>query len=326
MCICHTCGVKIKGSLKVSSNFICHLKGRHPEVYQEFLKQKQELAGCSTRMKKLDRTYGSLRTSPYPANIPFVATSAISHHDKQTQFQRNLLQFLVSTNQNIQLVEDKKFQKLFDFIDFPVQFQSADYYKQLINDDCKYKELELCNIFNHEPVFLCHTSDVWCYGKFKYLALACFWIDNNFQRQTALLACKRVSDTRNDAALERVRQEILRPYSYHKDFIVGNLIGNIQSYKENFMDFGLRKEVLCLQQLHSSEDCTFLQDMQDNLNLPVEASDNTGINMQQLDIQKLNKLWSTEFMKHLDEDTKLLHQMCMEKYVFKNKNKHKMFF
>ena len=309
---CHTCGVKIKGSLKVSSNFICHLKGRHPEVYKEFLKQKQELAGSSTRLKKLERSYGSLRTNPYPANIPQVGTATIPPPDKQDQFQRNLLQFLISSNQDFRLVEDRKFQKLFEYMDFPVQFKTADYYEQIIKDDCKYKELELCNLLNQAPVFVCHTSDVWCYGDCKYLAFACFWIDDNFQRQAALLACKRFNATTNYSSIGHVQQDILRQYGCHKDYIVSCLTGNIQNYKEHFTDFGLRKEVLCLHPSHSSEDCSFLQQIQDNLDFPVETN-LSMLKLQQLDLQKLNKLWSTEFMKCLDKDTKLLHQMCLEK-------------
>ncbi|XP_065369525.1 uncharacterized protein LOC135961833 [Calliphora vicina] len=306
---CHTCGVRIKGSLKVSSNFICHLKARHPEVYQEFLKQKQE-SGTGTRIKKSDKLYGGHRTSPYPANNHLVG-NILQHQETQEQFQRNILQFLVATNQSLSLVEDVNFLKLFEFMDFPVQLKTAACYEQIIKDDCKYKQLELANFFNHSKVFVCLTSDVWSYGECKYLTLACHWIDEQYQRQTALLACKR-SSSQGEQSLQTLKNDVLLPYGFQKECIVNTVTGNIQNYTTDFVEFGIQKEVLCIDSRGTTEDCTFLKQMQENLKL-LHISNEDEINVVHLDVLRLNEIWIKDFTKYLDEDTKNLHRTCMEK-------------
>lgn len=324
---CLTCGVKIKGSLKVSSNFICHLKARHPEVYQEFLKQKEE-SGPGTRIRKTDKFHGINRSSPYPPpNRPIIATppmgtppmaiapiigNILPQPDTQVQFQRNVLKFLIATNQSLSLVEDPSFHKLFEFMGFPTQFKSPEYYAQIIKDDCKYKQLELANFFNQNGIYVCLSTDIWSYGECKYLALVAHWIDEQYQRKTSLLACIRSDIHNNEKTLQTLQNEVWLRYGFKRDSIVNKVIENIQNYSLDFKEFGIRQNVLCMDSWELTEDGTLLKHMQENLKL-LQLNDENDINVQQLDILKLNKMWSIGFMEHLDEETKQLHLGCMEK-------------
>ncbi|XP_046811333.1 uncharacterized protein LOC124420919 [Lucilia cuprina] len=306
---CHTCGVKIKGSLKVSSNFICHLKARHPEVYQEFLKQKQE-CGTGTRIKKSDKTYGQQRTSPYPGN-PHIKDNILQQQEVQEQFQRNILQFLVATQQPLSIVEDRYFLKLFEFMDLPIQLKSPECYEQTIREECKYKQLELTNYFNHSKVYICLTTDVWSYGECYYLALACHWIDEQCQRQMALLACQRTNNLQ-EKSLTTLQNEILLQYGFQKEYIVNSITGNIQNFTKQFKVLGLKPEILSLDGEVTTENCFFNKQIQEDLKL-LSFNYNTEIKTAELELLKLNKIWSEDFYKLLNENLKKLHVECMEK-------------
>lgn len=43
ICICQVCSKRVKGSLGVSSNYIKHLKNKHPQKFLEFQSQKKNV-------------------------------------------------------------------------------------------------------------------------------------------------------------------------------------------------------------------------------------------------------------------------------------------
>ncbi|KAM7341509.1 uncharacterized protein ACRADG_009311 isoform 1-T1 [Cochliomyia hominivorax] len=307
VCTCHTCGVKIKGSLKVSSNFLSHLKIRHPDVYKQFLKQKQESSNSGTRViKRSERSLSSHRSSPYPHNI--VVGNFLQ---QQEQLRRNIIKFLITTNQSLTLVKDPNFLKLFEFMEFCVELQTPEYYEQFIKEECKYKQLELANYFHHSSVNVCLTSDNWTYGEYKYLALSCHWIDEQYQRQAIHLACISCHIS-EEKSLHELENDVWLRYGFQKDKIVNIVTENIRNYTKDFEEFGVRKNSLCVNPLELSEDCLLFKQMQEDLKLSTHSYE-TAHNIMQLDILTLNKIWSTGLMQLLDEKTKDLHLKCMKK-------------
>ncbi|XP_059226388.1 uncharacterized protein LOC106096290 isoform X2 [Stomoxys calcitrans] len=296
VCTCHTCGVKIKGSLKVSSNFICHLKNKHPEVYQEFLRQKADFSAPYVRSwKKIN----SHRVNPYLPTTPLL-NNFIQNNEKQEQFQQSVLRFLLATNQTFDVVENPSFLKLFEFSEVPRQMHAAEYYEKLVAEACEYKKLELCQTFNDGSVFVCNTIDTWTYNSSKFLAISSHWIDEHFQRQSAFVACRRLS---MEEDCEEVQNKVFAHFGFVSTTITACPTHNIHNMTEDFIIFGLSKEVLAERGKNLQEEMIYQLNF-----LPISNK-----NAMQLEILKLHKIWVRNFVSKLNNDMKLVHRTVIEK-------------
>ncbi|XP_075169021.1 uncharacterized protein LOC142241154 [Haematobia irritans] len=294
VCTCHTCGVKIKGSLKVSSNFICHLKNKHPEVYHEFLKHKTDNGLSFGRVSK--KIYQQ-RYSPYS---PMANVNVAQSNEKQEKFDQKVLQFLLATNQSFDVVENPNFLKLFEFVDSSLQIRNADYYERYVYNASEFKKQELCHMFNMTRIFMCNTFDLWSYKDATYIAISCHWIDDHFQRQTAFITCKR-SFVHDD--FKEVQANIFARFGLASAAVTATPAHNIQNFTEEFLLFGLSKESLV------GKDNSLLEAMAGNLKFLSPNNENTI----QLDILKLNKIWGRNFVSKLNDNLKVIHASVMDK-------------
>lgn len=296
---CSTCGVQIRGSLRVSSNFISHLKRHHPQLYQDFLKQKEFSHGAATR-----KSSTSQRTSPYPPKGQI--TGNILKPDNKDKFQHNVLQFLIATNQPLSLVDDVYFLRLFGFNS---NSRKSSQYAEMITDECKYKQLELANFFSNSKQFIGLTADAWTFGNCKYIAVSSHWIDEHYQRQSALLACVR-SPIKVGKNLDAMLSDIMLRFGLCKDYIVRIVTQNIQNYTLDLMEAGVHREVLSFDYFNQRNDLPDLK--QENFEL-LHIENNTELDFYQLDFLELIKIWSSGLTTHIDEETKHVHRNIMEK-------------
>ena len=76
-------------------------------------------------------------------------------------------------------------------------------------------------------------------------------------------------------------------FGFKTESIVNTITTNIQNYETDFLQFGVTKDVLCMDSLESMDDCSFLKQIQENLGF-LELSDKHIMRFQQLDVLKLN--------------------------------------
>ncbi|XP_073813489.1 uncharacterized protein isoform X2 [Musca autumnalis] len=295
--ICHTCGTKIKGSLKVSSNFLCHLKSKHPDVYQDFNRQKSKSDYTVTSTKHCKRNSNN-RISPYPASNTVVNKTM----EKQEQFHYKLIQFLIATNQTFDVVQNPSFLELFRFTDIPIEIGPVNYYKKLVSDACEYKRMELSQIFNALP-YICTTFDSWTYNKSTYIAISAHWIDEQLQRQSALLCCKKM---KNPGDFDQLYNTVLTQYRITPSSIIVSTTMNLQTYPEDFCELDFDKEVLqeTLHQLGDPENSLMVLDCSDMLQ---------QYKFLELDIVGLNMIWCRNFLREREDCDWALHKVAMEK-------------
>ncbi|KAI9576781.1 hypothetical protein GQX74_010763 [Glossina fuscipes] len=292
--VCHNCGAKIKGSLKVSSNFICHLKSKHPDVYKEFLKQKSETS-VPRCVRKSEGTH-SIRqeNGPYPTETTLLTSSTKS--EKQDQFHYKLLDFLIGTCQQFSLVESAYFIDLLAYCNMPVQLKPAEYYKQLVKDACILKKNALANFFTQTPCYLCLSVDTWCISNYVYTGIACHWIDELFQRQSSMLSCRRSNQSDDlEKDINETIQNIQQTFALKSEKIVTILCYNIRNCEDLF-----RKHCLNVESFKSenvANDVKFLS---------LSRHDS-------MDVLSLHKIWCDDLVTLLTEEKRTLHANVWEK-------------
>lgn len=151
-----------------TTNLIVHLKSRHPELHQEFLKSKEEKARAPAK------------TSLQPLLQSFNKAKAFnSDHPKVKEIDKKIIKFIALNNQPFSVVKDAGFHWLMMHQEPRYAIPSRRFFS-----DVALPELQ-CSVSSHivkllgNAAHISFTPDIWTsgVGPVITLSLTAHWID-----------------------------------------------------------------------------------------------------------------------------------------------------
>lgn len=203
---CATCGKTITGFGDVTSNFISHLKVRHTDVHARYMNNKQSPSENST---------------------------------SQAAFDKKLIRAIVDSTLPVSIVEKESFKDLFRGTGLSVMSRKTamkkldEYYNSMmavIRDDMSTAK------------YFCTTADMWSGNHRSFLGYTCHWLDKNFQRKSAALACKRVFGVHSAEKIAQLIGEINSSSNLSTANILTTITDNGSNFVKAFREYGLSKE------------------------------------------------------------------------------------
>lgn len=203
----------VKGPLKVTSNFVQHLRSYHFKEYNMYL---QEKFSSSMRCRRtLNRQ---------PATIPFI---------------EKLLNFILLSNVPVSVVEEPSFIELFRGTGLSMCSSS-----QLL---AHLDETHTCFVENIkrsllEIRYICVTADIWTSRNKHYFGYCGFWLDNDLKRQMAVLACVRLSNMPTYNEIQSLIGQINKNYELSEDKITCTVIDGVHDYVQTYHNFSVKSK------------------------------------------------------------------------------------
>ncbi|XP_070072370.1 uncharacterized protein [Drosophila takahashii] len=204
---CPSTSRKLRGSIKVTSNFINHLKDKHSAEYDEYLREKQQL---SKRARK-----GGVR---------------------QAAFDEKVLKFVVDSFSPLSIVENPSFEALFE--EMPVKAPGRKMLTKILDDKFDFHRSYLINCLK-QVRYVCTTADIWSTKKKSFFGYTCHWIDQKFVRQSVALACRRFFGSHAFNRVAETTQALNEEFFLTNDQIVCTITDNGSNFVKAFKDFGL---------------------------------------------------------------------------------------
>lgn len=200
--VCQVCNKKIKGSLRVSSNFIKHLKKEHP----------QKLGDLKARKEENRRTRG-----------------------RKSSFVEDILNFICSTASPLSIIDDKSFKNLFPGKQIPSRRTIT---RLLLETQNKFIKDIVTKLEKVE--YVCVTADVWSSGKKSFFGYTCHWLDeNSLERKSVALACRRFKGTHSFDRITKLIGTINKEFKIPIDKIVYTITDNGSNFLKAFKEFGV---------------------------------------------------------------------------------------
>lgn len=205
---CIFCKRKIKGAINCTSNFIKHLKKKHPLEHQNYM----NLQNNKVKMVK-------------PISSP-----------KQLDFDKKIVNFIVNNISPISIVENKAFIDLFDGTGLKVK--SVPKINQLVDTEFDLLVTKIKSASSMNKYF-CVTADVWSGAGCSFLGYTCHWLDEKFNRFSVALACKRFSNTDANSKIAKIIFELNQEFGLNEFNTIATVTDNGSNYVENFKEFGV---------------------------------------------------------------------------------------
>lgn len=181
----------IKGIKGSSSNFFKHLKRIHPNKIDEYNKYK--ISKKDLTRKRLNATQDFESREPKQAkliqpNIFGMAKEGGKSVLSQSLFEKRIINFVVSTMSAISIIEHQSFKDIFQGLNLKIPTRKT-VMKRII--DSHDENMQIIKDKIRGVNYVCTTADIWSNKKRSFLGVTVHWLDEDFIRKSAALACRR---------------------------------------------------------------------------------------------------------------------------------------
>lgn len=203
--ICKICKKIIKGSRQITSNFTRHLRVKHSDDYEEYVKAK---------------------------------TNETTKFILQEVFDKLVVRFIAEEILPISIVDSESLKKLITFANPKLSVTSRQTAVTMINS-------EYSSMVSHHQRLLkmngnfCTTADIWTINHKSYLGYTIHWIDETFNRHSKALACKRFSGSQSVDRINDIILQIHAEYGLNTSNVHATITDNAANFIKSFKDFGI---------------------------------------------------------------------------------------
>lgn len=148
------------------------------------------------------------------------------------------LSFVASTNSAFSIVENKDFIKLVEYVS---QTKANIPTTKTLMSDLNYKYEQLKNRLKEiiaNANFLCLTADVWTKRSKSYLGVSIHFLDDQLNRQSYLLALKRIYGRHTHAVLAEMLFKIQKEFNIKRSKVTHIITDGGSNFRKAFIVYG----------------------------------------------------------------------------------------
>ena len=221
----------LSGSKKATSNFLLHLKRKHPADATEFEKSKRARQDDSQK----EKTPKTMQTTIFQ----FCKSKKVT----QDAASKAIVNLLVKCGLALSLVEAEPFQQI-------VSTLSSGTYKSISRKSLSVKidkqfEAVMINIKKALSLkdYVCTTTDIWSQRKRSFLDMTAHVVDpETLLRESFAIACEKFSGTHSFDSIAEKIQEVHDKIGLDYKKITRTITDNASNFAKAFREFGFKEQ------------------------------------------------------------------------------------
>lgn len=186
---CKFCNSRIKGSKLSTSNFLSHLKHKHPTLVKTYENYKRDTYIPPSKKPKLnEESSKSVSTNDSSS----VGSQNIFSFNKNKRAEQLISKFVLESSSSFKIVENPAFVNMITEISKMGSIKCPSRKQVSRSVDKIFDELQkniMKDIKDHK--YFCTTADIWSHARKSYLGVTLHFIDNKFKRKSSAIACER---------------------------------------------------------------------------------------------------------------------------------------
>lgn len=229
---CQLCKIEIKGNRHSTHNFLSHLKRKHGE--EAFTDYKNYLD--DEKRRRCEKTL----------NNDSVQGQRKIRQLTQQDFETKMSKFIVNSMIPFRAIEDKYLIDVMDDLGIinkglrlPSRRSVVRKVEELFDENNKNVREQLKNVD-----YVCTSADIWSGRRRSFFGVTAHWVDSNYQRKSAALACKRFTKTHSYDRIASLLQNIHLNFGLTYPKIVATVTDNGSNFVKAFKTFGIEKKVI----------------------------------------------------------------------------------
>lgn len=222
---CKSCQSKLQGRSTSTSNFVAHLKKKHPIKYDEFMTYKR--SGVHGGRAHVGNNY---EAPPTEMNVVVSTKPAPPMFEGSWQKLADQLvtRTIVSASLAIRLVEISDMQEMVKQLSMmPVAVHCPSPYVVKKNIDDHYSRMKAIIVKRMETTaYVCTTADMWSSRRRSYLGMTLHWLNTRFERESFAIACQRFYGKHDYLNIGKAINQVHERYGLGTDKIICTVTDN----------------------------------------------------------------------------------------------------
>lgn len=145
--------------------------------------------------------------------------------------------FIVDTFSSLSIVENPSFLSLFD--DTHIKMCSRKHITCLLGTKFNLSMITLKESLKSVQ-YVCTTADIWSSKKKSFFGYTCHWIDPDFSRHSAALACHRFTGTHSFDKIADLIHFLNIDFGLGEEKVVCTITDNGSNFVKAFKEFGIQ--------------------------------------------------------------------------------------
>lgn len=204
---CTFCNTVIRGNKSSTSNFVKHLRLKHPNNYKNYKFKKMTHSSDSTSLEE----------------------------SQDDNFDNRVVAYIVDSFAPVSTVERASFRNMFKGTNLRVMSRPK-LMKKLNESFVRMKNKINETLIKNK--YFCTTADVWSTKHRSFFGYTCHWLDEKFQRKSIALACKRFHGMHSYERIAEMITSINSEYDLNHSKIVATVTDNGSNFLKAFKEFG----------------------------------------------------------------------------------------
>ena len=232
---------EIKVNARATSNLIRHLQTHHEEKllidFKNFL-QRQRQAFALENPNQRNRTRLSR-----------------DRESLQKEFDHLVVKFILSSMCPLRVVDNPDFIHLVNFQvrrEERLAIMSRRKLGRCIDDAFMHHQTALRDVLTR-PLWVATTTDIWSATTRSFIGMTVHWIDTDFARRSAVLACKRFAGEHTYDKIAPLVDEIHKSFNLSESRIVSTTTDNGSNSIEAFKEFHVADDNICIADFEEDE-------------------------------------------------------------------------
>lgn len=224
--------VEIKGYIKSSSNFVSHLKRKHgPEAIVDYQKHLE-----------LHRSKRKKATRPCSSETEVTETTGPNHTYSQEEVDKDLVIFFINSMIPLRAIDDQYFRRMINKLTPSDHAMTIPGRRALTRKISEQYAQQMCNVKEMLKLakYVCTTADIWSGKKRSFLGVIVHWIDENLQRKSAAIACRRFRGAHTYDRIKDILLEVYADYELNVSKVVATVTDNGSNFVKAFKVFGVK--------------------------------------------------------------------------------------
>lgn len=120
--------------------------------------------------------------------------------------------------------------------------------------DSQYRmmRMKLMDVISQQP-HICTTADIWTSKSQSYFGMTVHWINSNYERESYVLAFRRMKERHTNEEITKIIREIFRDYRINMDNITNMITDGGSAFCKAFKQFGKSVDTLIDPNVRNSE-------------------------------------------------------------------------
>lgn len=232
----------IKATLGVSTNYLKHLRTVHEstDAIEDYNKYKQTKKRTRKPTEVLPKGYlEEEAVQPKSLKTQRKITDAFKRNSfqavDQNVFDKRVIGFLVNTMAAVSIIDNPSFISLFDGMNLKVMSRNT----AMKRIDTSYTQIAAKIKYDlGKASYVCTTVDVWSAKRRSFLGLTSHWIDQDYKRCSAALACRRFTGSHTYDKIAEMLDDIHSSFDLSNKKLVATVSDNGSNFVKAFKEFG----------------------------------------------------------------------------------------